>query len=83
MGFKGLVVSPDVVAAIRQFFIGSWLPENFNCRFVTFVLKVDGATHMLFTFVPWHLSNFVFKIILKIIVERQLFYVLSRRDGFY
>lgn len=69
------IVGPNFIVAVRQFSLESWSPENFNCSFVTFVMKVDKASSVT-QFHPIALSNFIFKVILKITVDASSQFLL-------
>ena len=75
-GFLGLlfcncweVVEHDFCAAVQSFFLIGTLMNGFNSSFMILLPKVPGA-NSIDKFRPITLSNFIFKVITKIIADR-------------
>ncbi|XP_068312484.1 uncharacterized protein [Pyrus communis] len=63
------IVGLDVINFVQVFFKRGWLYPNANCNFVVLIPKVDGAATIA-QYQPIALTNFLFKIIPKILVDR-------------
>ncbi|XP_068312485.1 uncharacterized protein [Pyrus communis] len=63
------IVGLDVITFVQVFFKRGWLYPNANCNFVVLIPKVDGAATIA-QYQPIALTNFLFKIIPKILVDR-------------
>lgn len=63
------VVGGDVIAAVRDFFISSYMPRQTNATVLSLIPKVPGASS-LSDFRPISLCNTVYKIISKILASR-------------
>ncbi|KAF9619067.1 hypothetical protein IFM89_005081 [Coptis chinensis] len=63
------IIGHDLVRAIRYFFIKSRLPLGFNANFIVLIQKEKNAIH-LGKFCLICLSNFIFKVITKILATR-------------
>lgn len=63
----------EVVVVVCQFSEECWLPCNFNYNFITLILKqID--TSRAFQFWSIRVCNFIYKMILKIIVDSQILF---------
>lgn len=63
------IVGMDVYAAVIQFFITSVMPTGINSSFVMLLPKTEAALEAV-DFKPIIMSNFIFKVISKIIATR-------------
>jgi hypothetical protein len=63
------IISKDVVEAVIQFFISSWLIPNMNANTVVLIPKKDNADS-IGHYRPIALANFKYKIISKILADR-------------
>ena len=63
------IVGPDVISAIRTFFIHGHFPAGLNASFVTLIPKFKDAIRIE-DFRPIVLGNFLYKIVTKILSER-------------
>lgn len=62
-------ISGDVVQAVRSFFISGYILPNLNCSFVTLIPKTQEADSIS-RFRPFAMTNFMFKVITKILAYR-------------
>ena len=63
------LVKTDVVILVRDFFMRGYLPNGIGAQLLTLIPKVDNASEAS-QFRPVALSNSLFKIISKILVNR-------------
>ncbi|KAM2736700.1 hypothetical protein PS2_024364 [Malus domestica] len=62
-------ISGDVVQAVRSFFISGYILPNLSCSFVTLIPKAQD-TDSISQFRPIAMTNFMFKVITKILADR-------------
>ena len=63
------IISVDVCATVKQFFIQNWILPGTNSNIVFLIPKIQGAVSIK-VFKPIVVANFRFKVISKILTER-------------